>query len=240
MTPTNNHSLPAGFPERWNIIALLLSLDMTQPFWSCVGLTLHSPQVILSEMRTIIIKNRAAPITSLKDPVLRTIAQIEGAAEQFRHWAESIFGHDPSDSTQVFAWSIATGRCLRRGNFVSVGIDPQAVSHLKSCFTQWKDTSAFYKLVDAVDEENLSLWDADMFARHGFSDELDGDILPHPLFWLKSTFNALKVRAFFSQLQTTLSPIEVDAMYQAVKDFVSKEPGMEEAPALLPPSHFLQ
>lgn len=165
----------ARTPEHWGTLAAYFSMDLTEPFWEKLGfVSERGVAECRAALRDMILRLRQAavkspnPLPDIRDWVF-TDGPLAWTAQEQQSFLELGINFEATHSEKPHISSWASVLIYFPGMFdatVAAVNDPDAISHILEMRDSELPTDA---------PEKLSMWDAQMCARHGWNpkDELE-------------------------------------------------------------------
>jgi hypothetical protein len=211
---------------------VLLSLDSLAPFFPLVQVGgVPNAGQFQKCIREFITRNRAKGPQEAQDLFLETSIYIEknigtGIKNQFQYWYQYVYVHSAEDYREFGSWgdiflNLFRGRLIVDQSFglpqrISETARQKALSELP--------LADFYSIDEKHENDELSAWDVEMYARHGLYDEMRDPLIPMQL-----TFTQLRYRQFVGWLTTQLNFGELSAFQDKVHAALKNDPKFCEA-----------
>lgn len=205
-------------------------MDRILPFVEPMGLHLPEPERFVVVLRRIILRSRVAfsidpgQIPPIERPVLTGLTQEfdRGFAERFRRWVLDVFSNDPGDHLEYQHWrNVLDLAANNPGRWSRLGF-PQVVEEmLRQELRDSFDLSAVHGISDALEEQGLSVWDVEMYARHGFYSEFRD-----PETWVVNTVSHHQFRSWVRSLAARVSAADLQAVWQNSRVLLRELPAL--------------
>jgi hypothetical protein len=211
---------------------VLLSLDSLAPFFPLVQVGgVPNAGQFQKCIRGFITQNRTKAPQEAQDLFLDASIYVEEnigaeAKIQFEYWYKNVFVHSAEDYRDFGRWpDILLG--LFRGRLIvdqSLGLPPRISETARQKGLSELPLADFYSIDEQHENDQLSAWDTEMYARHGLYDEMRDPIVPMQL-----TFTQLRYRQFVGWLSAQLNSGELSAFQEKVHIALKNDPKFCEA-----------
>ena len=200
--------------SRWNLLLLLLSMDLIEPFRKMIGLEIAE----MDRVRTVLRQEILDSLVEMKEKEglpgfvprsLKKLAETMGepAFLALVHWSRAIFFEKQSDFAEHRIWQrLLTLSLEQEPCWYQLGFGEAHAARFKVLFRDSLDTRDFAVAADKVRNAMFSDWDLCIFLERRFS--LDPDTEHGPLFWLEGSLNIYRQRQFWDSVLAVLDEQE--------------------------------
>lgn len=197
-------------PAQWGLILALLSMDVIVPFYEEMGLILKNKRNFVPVLRDLILTNRKqyeadqGVVPPIAEKVLAALQSTfgESDAQTFFRWATNIFFQVHADNPQWSAWEILMSEWVYNHSVVLSRLSENRAENPVDRYGEINDIADVESKIAVVRQKPLSVWDMEMYAIHGFSND---DELNDPFADVVSTIEMNRFRRFWRMLCDTLT-----------------------------------
>ncbi len=193
-------------------MVVILSLDSSSPYFPLVEVDgIPNADILTRVIRKCILDYRR--VLSEQNPnlyefMLSYIGQelSEGYAKKLKYWCDNVFVFSSIDYEKYIDWMDILADLFKSRVFVDdrYGLPDRLADTAKEKFLRETSLADFHHVQDENEDEALSDWDTEMYARHGLFDEERDPAVP-----LKLTFKQLRFRRFTKWLIEQLDTNEL-------------------------------
>lgn len=221
--------LPA---RRWGLIFTLLSMDLAQPFSGALGLAAFPLARFRNDLRAVILDYRAHVLaTRTPEPIAaRAFARLD-ADDGWRlfEWCTGTFMYVMADQKVWYRWYLSLSRVVYDAPAASRLIDLLSGETLNTVRAAM-DTGSVEATIAGAKRSPLSQWDVEMYARHGFNDEIG----PDPFDIILSTVKIARTQALMTSLVESLDPESLRVLHVDSARYLAAL-GLDPVTSFVPP-----
>lgn len=202
--------------ESWTHGALVISLDLAEPFLTGMGLSDLDPQALRQVAREAV-RSEAPEGTSWKELWLASVQRALGEATRARvdRWVRHAFETSTGDHQDWIPWHSVFGLVERsEEGFEKLGFESSIIPPLLAAYRTSRDTRPLRALEERVRGADMSLWDVRVCARYGFMPDEPGDLL-----WaeIRNTWENHQFQIFFGQIVALLDLEQLGTLWKRAR-----------------------
>jgi len=169
-------------PERWGLIFIMLSLDITVPLYDALGLGWLKADQFVPLLRNLILENRrlyvanTSSIPALPDKVLEAVAHSLGrqSSRKLYDFALHTFIEVSQDQPRWSPWQILFHRfAYNAGIALQIGLPVETQQRLREAYRRVVRADEVKEASARSQSKMLSDWDLEMYSIHQFSEEIN-------------------------------------------------------------------